>query len=373
MKLKNNKAITLIALIITIVIIMILTAIVVTNVLNNGGIINATKVAKRDNAKAYYDEQTKFEIADEQIERASTKKDEAFLTSLEKRFLKKDWVSYALKCDENLEENANDYDNNTLIIETKDGMEIYLDVDNGDNKATITEIKFTKDGNQARVIYDPNKGSGARKIATVKKDFSVTLENSIFTRADYDFVGWSKYTNGRNESNQEEIYYEGDKVKITENTTLYAIWIPKIGKNLKIKYKGYDFIVYNVQGDGKCIAKPQTDCGNFSDYLEDGLRAQNVEAEIAKFAMGSDIAATLFSYWEERNLITWVNGNYTVWMYYTGYNATYGVYAISNSGNGYSNSYNQITGKLYPKLTINPSVIVVTPGQDYATIQQNNS
>ena len=69
LNLKSNKAITLIALVITIVILIILAGVLINVTLGNNGIINRAKNTVDDYKKAQYYEEINIEILEEEMER----------------------------------------------------------------------------------------------------------------------------------------------------------------------------------------------------------------------------------------------------------------------------------------------------------------
>ena len=68
------------------------------------------------------------------------------------------------------------------------------------------------------------------KMASCKTDTSgsVTLSKNQFVRNGFSFIGWSKSPYG------EIVYKDGDKVKISEDTTLYARW--KVNDVSKVRW-----------------------------------------------------------------------------------------------------------------------------------------
>ena len=158
-RIKKERGITLVSLVITIVILIILAAVAISIALGEDGIISRVKQASLMNKKATYVEDIKFEIAQEQMDRHENYKDEAFITSLKYRLMGRNttsnsneispypgkaWVKTAIACDENGNENEDQNSNNVLIVTTKEDYDIYVDVDNNKITAEIREDVFEK-------------------------------------------------------------------------------------------------------------------------------------------------------------------------------------------------------------------------------------
>lgn len=71
------------------------------------------------------------------------------------------------------------------------------------------------------VTYDPNGGQEAKQDKLIVRDGNpYTLENNMFTRANYQFTGWNTKQDGTGEA-----YQPGKQIPIPEkNTTFYAQW-----------------------------------------------------------------------------------------------------------------------------------------------------
>ena len=229
---KSKKAITLIALVITIVVLLILAATALTLTLGENGILKRAKEAALMQKKAQYMEEINLAIADEKMERAGTAKSEPFITSVAERLTpeKKSWVKSIIKCAEEngaLDEKENDEENNMLYITTKEDYELLVDIDNNLQKGTIRD-SFAKAGVECIVTYDSNAGedtiTGTVENQSIKPGFSIVTQTNNFDRPGYEFIGWSRYQTGKDQDDQDSIYAEGAKLKITEDTTLYAIW-----------------------------------------------------------------------------------------------------------------------------------------------------
>ena len=220
-KLKSRKGITLVALVVTIIILLILAGITIAQLGSSGLLGNAQK-AKTEYKKSQYFEDINMEIFNEQVERAQHEKEEPFIVSLKNRIEKNhtEWVSSVVMCDEEGNENENESLNTVLIVTTQDGYEIFVDVDNGNKTATVREGSFKKASAPCTVTYDAGEGSGTVAPQEIRAGFSATLRSSEGMSKDkYIFVGWCK-----NEDGTGDRYEAGSKLRIEEDTKLYAIW-----------------------------------------------------------------------------------------------------------------------------------------------------
>ena len=109
---------------------------------------------------------------------------------------------------------------------------------NGDNTYTQTagaaagdsysynasKDKWVKDGEieEITITFNANEGQGSMEAQTVESGVDAVLTNNTFTREHYTFKEWNTAPDGSGTS-----YKNGATVKFTENTTLYAIWVPE--------------------------------------------------------------------------------------------------------------------------------------------------
>ena len=229
----NKNGITLIALVITIVILVIIGGVAVGLTIGENGIINRAKQAAMMQKKAQYFEEINIEIVSEQMDRQEEAKADAFIVSLNERltgqkqasnqsvstYSKKSWIDRTIMCDSEKNINQNPFDNNMLIVYTVDGYELCILVDNDSLSASIKEDSFKQEENKCNVTYDPNGGTGTVDSQTVDPGFKVSLKHNNYTKDKYTFVGWCLNQNGSGGT-----YLEGTELRITEDTTLYAIW-----------------------------------------------------------------------------------------------------------------------------------------------------
>lgn len=229
---KNSRGVTLVALVVTIVVLIILAAISINIVLQENQ-INKAKEAALQTKKAQYFEEIKLEIADEQIERQGSPKAEAFIVSLSYRlegrevaskaskdakYAKKAWVSSTIMCDEDGNTNEDPFDNNILIVTTKEGYDIYIDVDNSAQSAIIREDVFVK-AETVTITYNANTGTGTMDKQSVKVGESIQLSANTYTKSDYNFVGWNTKSDGTGIS-----YENNATIEPRTNIILYAQW-----------------------------------------------------------------------------------------------------------------------------------------------------
>ena len=96
--------------------------------------------------------------------------------------------------------------------------EILVNVDN-EKLETSTRDSFNKASKECILTYEANGGTGAMDNGSVKSGFSIKLSTCDFERTNFAFVGWCLDSEGTGEK-----YAEGDSIKITEDTKIYAIW-----------------------------------------------------------------------------------------------------------------------------------------------------
>lgn len=72
------------------------------------------------------------------------------------------------------------------------------------------------------LYYDANGGNEAPSPKTVNSGDKVTVSSEKLSRSGYKFLGWSE-----NPKSELAVYNGGERITITEDITLYAIWKPK--------------------------------------------------------------------------------------------------------------------------------------------------
>lgn len=143
MKQLKNKGITLIALVITIIVLLILVAVSIATLTGENGILNKAMRASEESKIERYKEEINLIIIDEIAERKIKSKTEALIVSLENKIKEKEWVEGTKKCNEEGIEQQPVEENKRLIVNTKDGYEIIIEVDNLGIVAKIIEINKT--------------------------------------------------------------------------------------------------------------------------------------------------------------------------------------------------------------------------------------
>ncbi len=220
--------------------------------------------AKEQHNIAQYKEELNLIIMEEVTERTTGTKTEPMIESLDKKIKEKDWVAKTSK--EKQEGETVEY----LIVESKEGYEFIIEVDNEKETAKIIETNKTP-GQKYTITYHPNGGTGETKTVEVRSGFKKKLEKNNFTRDDYIFAGWCEDKDGNGKKYMEESIYP-----VNGNVTLYAIWSynvatitfdanggtgtmesKKVTKGDTIKLtansfqrEGYDFDKWNTEADG---------------------------------------------------------------------------------------------------------------------------
>ena len=222
LKVKDSKAITLIALVITIVVMLILATITINLVLGDNGIVKKAKDAALMHKKSEYFQDIELEIANEQLERLIENKEEPFIVSLQKRlqgtevasqetvkvYTKKPWVD---KAEINLR--------TVLVVFTTDKYQLLIDVDNTNNTAKVRENSFTKKGKDSTVTFNGNSAEGNMDSITITQGLGIELPENEFTKTNYTFVGWYEDEEGNGQR-----YNPGEAYIVNEDKTLYAKW-----------------------------------------------------------------------------------------------------------------------------------------------------
>ena len=209
---RKNRGITLIALVITIIILLILAGISIAMLTGSNGLLTKALKAKEEHLISQYKEEINLIIAEEVAERKTEVKEEPMIESLDKKVNDKDWVAKTSK--EKQDGETVEY----LIVESKEGYEFIIEVDNEKETAKIIETNKTP-GEKYTITYHPNGGTGEAKTVEVRKGLKKKIEKNNFTRDDYIFAGWCKDKEGN-----DEIYLPESVYPENENVTLYALW-----------------------------------------------------------------------------------------------------------------------------------------------------
>ncbi len=218
LKMKNEKAITLIALVITIIVLLILAAISVVALIGDNGILSNSRKAKEEHQISQYREEINLVITEEITERKIEAKQELMIKSLDTKIRKKEWVNEIYKLDNNKQEQQTFETSTHLLVESKEGYEFLIEVNDLKNTAKIiSEGKGT--GEKYKITFNPNGGLGTENSQEVKQKLSVTLGECTFTKENYKFVGWSENSDGTGERYLPQALYTP-----SQDVTLYAIW-----------------------------------------------------------------------------------------------------------------------------------------------------
>lgn len=116
----------------------------------------------------------------------------------------------------------------------------------GDYNFSIATSSNSTSTTTYKLSYNANGGSGAPSSQTGKTTY--TISSIEPTRSGYEFLGWSKSSSAISAS-----YDAGDKITLTSNTTLYAVW---------------DEIESDNNNDGNDSGSSDDSSGGFSNIFE---------------------------------------------------------------------------------------------------------
>ena len=221
-KQENNRGITLIALIITIIVLLILAGISIASLTGDNGILNKSVGAQKESLKNQYQEEIKIIIMDEIARRKTEEVDELFIVSLDEKIREKDWVKEIYKYDENENEQESFETSTHLLVETKDDFRILVEVNEENLIAKITRIEEGVEEKYS-ITYHPNEAEGKEETIRVKRGDTITLKECTYQKENCKFIGWCKNKNGEGDK-----YLQDTPYKPEGNEILYAIWLPKV-------------------------------------------------------------------------------------------------------------------------------------------------
>ena len=232
---KNEKGITLIALVITIVLILVIAVIAINVAVGNNGLIPRANEAKVLYKNAQYYEEIDMAIIEEEMDRlVQINENEAFIESVYYRlwgkeqasnlstgteYTRRPWIaSQPQMLDESYTPNANKSKNIYLLIETVDGYEIWVKFDNVNNTAEILKDRTGKISTEKYTVsFNPGEGTGTIESVEVRANFGIKLPTGEgFTKQGYVLTGWKDEEN--NEYDKETTYI------VTKDVTLTAQW-----------------------------------------------------------------------------------------------------------------------------------------------------
>ena len=118
---------------------------------------------------------------------------------------------YEYGYDDNSSSEGNNF---KLSLSLTSGTTYYFKIKACNSNTGSTSFKVTKDA--YTLTYNANGGSGAPSSQT---GTTLTISSVIPERDGYSFLGWSFYKSAYSAS-----YRSGDRITITSDTTLYAVW-----------------------------------------------------------------------------------------------------------------------------------------------------
>lgn len=215
-QLENEKGITLIALIITIIVLIILSTVAINLSFGKNGIIDRAKQAKEETLKAQALEELKLKVLETQTEKAGKATLEDVINTL-----KNDKNNeYIISLDKIATING-------TIPNVTNATEIFVvykkyqfKINRGLTISLIDDYSFNTADKKDYIVYDANGGKNAPKTQT--KDNSI-ISNQIPTREGYVFVGW-----GNSNNSTDILYKPNDRYNGENAITLYAVWREKV-------------------------------------------------------------------------------------------------------------------------------------------------
>ncbi len=229
---KKENGITLIALVITITILLILAGISIATLTGENGLLSKANTAKEEHKIAQYKEELELIIAGEVTERTLEAKEGQMIKSLYDQINSKDveWVDNRYMCNEEGIEKENVVENRYLIVESKEGYEFIIEVDEPNNVAKIISVDKIS-GEAYKIKYDLNGGEGEPPITKeIRKGFSIILAKNTGTKGGAKFLGWCEDKEGKGTLLEEDKPFKPTGEE--EQVILYAIWSkPPEGSN----------------------------------------------------------------------------------------------------------------------------------------------
>ena len=307
----NNKGITLIALVITIVVLIILATVAINLTIGNNGIINKAKGSTSDTKLARHYEDIEIEIGSATAEYYSGNTNtfsDILIGLLEKK-------GYPVDAEIGTDGIG------TLTVETSDGYIITINVDNNKPKTTIDRDESGKANYNATIIYNANGGTGSIPNQPARSGKKNKLKMNGFSNGNYTFVGWSRSENG-NVLKDNKIELQANETEVT----VYAVWADEA----KMEF------IRIINEDG------QYGISDMNDILQDKELLQkiaNSEKATEYFVNNITIPTDGYSQTSHRNA-NFCDGNNT-----STFTLPEGIYIIKFSGNTPTYSTVSVTAK----------------------------
>lgn len=304
-----NHGITLIALVITIIILLILAGIGILSLVGENGILTKVMKAEEETKKAQYKEQIELIISDKKIEKLQNPNNLDLLIKLVADAIEKEeWSKDVTICDAYGKHEIPLEECTKIIVETKDGYEIIVEIDNDLQTGKI--ISITKGKAVWKIRFEGNGGKGeVPKTIEIRKGFLITLPDAgSLNKENYKMVGW------RANNETDKIYANESSYEPTEDTTFYAVWEED---TVKISF-------YSNTGTGEMenievVRRKNTKLPNvtftkygysFKQWNTDAQGNGNAYGNGATISLTED--TTLYAIWDEDVIATLNISNYKI-------------------------------------------------------------
>lgn len=159
-KMKKNKGITLIALVITIIVLLILAGVSLNLIAGENGILTRAETATIKHQFGKQREELEMVIAAERIDRVEKGKIEVFAKSIKEAIEREcqegseQWVKYVLMTDANGNRVENPEECMNLVIRTTDEYEIKIEINNEKSQAKVVEHYVKKEPDKMEIRLD---------------------------------------------------------------------------------------------------------------------------------------------------------------------------------------------------------------------------
>lgn len=186
---KSEKAITLIALVITIIVLLILATVSISVLMGKNGLLTKANEAKKEHQIDQYKEEVNLIITEEIMERKiEPKQGIPLIKSLEEKINQKEWVKQTYLCNQDGIQESEIQKNNYLEIIAKEEYKIVVEVKNEENQAWIVDKnEITEEQVELRInsnIEELNKLTKLEVSVTTLKasieNIEVSIDNQIF-------------------------------------------------------------------------------------------------------------------------------------------------------------------------------------------------